>query len=96
MCRTREGCDPFYDTLREKKVRRMKYKFLFLVTCGLLNACASQYSSNAEKAYLKAVNGPALVVPPPLSHQTISHFYDLPNLNPSGGVSIIPPVSFGV
>lgn len=70
----------------------MRFGFIFICFC-LLGACASEYSSSAEKAYLKANNAVNLVVPAPLSHQEISHYYDLPDPTGAAGVSILPPVS---
>jgi uncharacterized lipoprotein len=70
----------------------MRVVMLF-VLAALLNGCASQYSSNSERNYLKAYNGPILQVPGSLSHQEISHYYDLPNPTGPGGVSIFPPIA---
>lgn len=57
----------------------------------VLTSCASYYTSNGEKNYLKSRNGPKLVVPAPLTDTDISYFYNLPPQNQDARVSIEPP-----
>lgn len=65
---------------------------MLLVLGALMSGCASHYASNADRDYLKAHNGPALQIPSPLSHQEVTHYYDLPSPTGPGGVSIVPPI----
>jgi uncharacterized lipoprotein len=58
--------------------------------CVLLCSCSSAYNSNGEQNYLSSKNGQALVVPPGLSEENISHFHDLPTPNASPAFSIEP------
>lgn len=69
-----------------------KIGWIFVVI-GLLSSCSTRYASNAEKSYLRSKNGVELVVPPPLSSDEVSHFYDLPNQSQNPNVSIEPPQS---
>ncbi|MFI4963579.1 MAG: hypothetical protein ACHP6H_06970, partial [Legionellales bacterium] len=46
-----------------------------------LSACSTRYSSIGEDQYLQSRNGVNLDVPPPLTRDNISHFYDLPSQN---------------
>ena len=66
-----------------------KISFLFLVSVFLV-ACKS-YTSNGEKNYLQSRNGMLVVVPPQLTNENISHFYDLSSLHQDPLVSITPP-----
>ncbi len=67
-----------------------KISFMILALLSV-TACTSKYSSNGEYVYLQSKNGINLQVPPPLTSDNISHFYDLPNQNQSASVSIAPP-----
>jgi uncharacterized lipoprotein len=67
-------------------------KLSFIVFSLLvLTACSGRYSSNGESLYLKSRNGVHLVVPPPLTKENISDFYNLPPQNQDAQVSIAPP-----
>lgn len=67
-----------------------KIGFIVLVLLSV-SGCSSRYASNAEKSYLNSRNGTNLVVPPPLSSEEVSHFYDLPEQTQKAEVSIEPP-----
>lgn len=67
-----------------------KLGFIMLIVFGL-GSC-SNYSSNGEALYLKSKQAPMLQVSPPLTTENISHFYDLPDQDQKGQVSIAPPV----
>lgn len=68
-------------------------KTIFIGLSSLwLVACSSHYSSNAEANYLKSRNGPALVVPPPMTAANMGYFYTLPLQTQDAKVSIKPPV----
>ena len=58
----------------------------------VLSACSGRYSSNGESLYLKSRNGVMLNVPPPLSKENISDFYNLPPQNQDATVRITPPI----
>jgi hypothetical protein len=64
---------------------------LMMVVFLGLTACSSFYSSNADKRYLSSKNGPSLVVPPPMTTENISYFYNLPSQNQNARVSVKPP-----
>lgn len=66
-----------------------KMVYVVLALC-VLTGC-SRYSSNGETLYLQSRNGEKVVVPPPLTSEHISHFYDLPPQNDKAEVSIVPP-----
>ncbi|WP_078061476.1 hypothetical protein [Legionella saoudiensis] len=68
-------------------------KKLSFIVCSMLvlTACSSRYSSNGESLYLKSRNGVHLEVPPPLTKENISDFYNLPPQNQDARVSIAPP-----
>ncbi|MFJ1269756.1 hypothetical protein ACD661_14420 [Legionella lytica] len=68
-------------------------KKLSFIVCSLLvlTACSGRYSSNGENLYLKSRNGVNLVVPPPLTKENISDFYNLPPQNQDAKISIAPP-----
>lgn len=70
----------------------MKKVGIIVVLVLLQSACASNYTSNGEQHYLKSRNGVNMIVPPPLTTDNISHFYDLTPQNQRARVSIIPPV----
>ena len=57
----------------------------------LLSACSGRYSSNGESLYLKNNHGTTLEVPPPLTRENISDFYNLPPQNQEARVNIVPP-----
>lgn len=57
-----------------------------------LSACSSRYSSNGENLYLQSRNAVPLVVPPPLTRDNISDFYDLPPQTQDAHVNIAPPM----
>jgi uncharacterized lipoprotein len=59
-------------------VKRNKVVVVIGCCSLLLLASCSQFASNGEKIYLRSKNGPGIVVPPPLTDNNISHFYDLP------------------
>lgn len=67
-----------------------KPELVILLSTLMLSACASYYVSNGEKNYLKSHNGQHLVVPPPLTENNMSHFYDLPPQEKDAHVSIEP------
>ncbi len=52
----------------------------------LLNqGCSSRFATTGENLYKHSRNGPMLVVPPPLTQDSVSSFYVLPNpSNPAG------------
>jgi uncharacterized lipoprotein len=60
---------------------------LFLMLAG----CSAQYTSNGEQQYLHGRNGVNLVVPPPLTSENISHYYDLPPQNQDARIGVEPP-----
>lgn len=64
-----------------------KLGFVVLVLLGVLG-CTSRYSSSGENLYLQARNGVALEIPPPLTRETISPFYNLPSQNSNAQVNI--------
>jgi uncharacterized lipoprotein len=69
-------------------------KILIITLSSLfISACSSYYSSKGEENYLQAKNGPALVIPPPLTGQNISGFYNLPAQTQNPKVSIEPPTA---
>lgn len=57
----------------------------------LLSSCTGQYASTGEQLYLKSHNGPRLQVPPPLTRDNISDFYNLPPQTQNARVDIVPP-----
>ena len=59
----------------------------------LLTACHIKYTSNGENQYLKSRNGVDIVVPPPLTPNDMSHFYDLPPQQQNAQITIEPPNS---
>ncbi|WP_237759013.1 hypothetical protein [Legionella birminghamensis] len=65
-----------------------------MIIMVLFSAC-SRYASNGENLYLGSHNGPSLNVPPPLTSENISHFYDLPDQRQNAQVSIVPPLDAG-
>ena len=66
-------------------------KTIFLLVSSLwLVACSSHFSASAERGYLKSRNGPALVVPPPLTSANMGYFYNLPPQTQKAQVSIVP------
>lgn len=68
------------------------FKLAFSLAVFLLASCSSQITTTAERDYVKAVNGPKLQVPAPLSSTEINHYYDLPEpATPYSKVSIEPP-----
>jgi len=69
-------------------------KKLGFIVLGVLalSACSMRYSSNGEGLYLNSRNGVKLDVPPPLTNEYISNFYDLPPQNQDARVSIAPPI----
>ncbi len=66
-------------------------KIAFVMSLIVLLPSCSHYASNGEKQYLLSRNGATLVIPPPLTDNNISHFYDLPQQNQNAKVSIAPP-----
>ncbi|KTD12205.1 hypothetical protein [Legionella jamestowniensis] len=66
-------------------------KFGFIILSVLVLSACSNYASNGEALYLRSKNGQKLVVPPPLTDNNISHFYDLPAQNQNAMVNIAPP-----
>ena len=64
-----------------------------IILSALLAACNIKYTSNGEHQYLQSRNGVDIVVPPPLTANNISHFYDLPPQPENAQVSIEPPIS---
>lgn len=71
----------------------MKKTVVLILTSLLVTACSTRYASNGENKYMQSQNGPNLVVPKPLTSDTISHFYDLPQQTQNASVSIAPPVN---
>mgnify|MGYP000314146805 CR=1 FL=1 len=69
----------------------MKKVRLMMVLSVLLTGCSAQYTSNGEQQYLQSRNGVNLVVPPPLTAENISDFYNLPAQNQDARVSVAPP-----
>ena len=69
----------------------MKLYVFILGLISLLTACVSPYASNGEAQYVKSRNGPNLIIPPPLSNGSISHFYDLPSQERNVRMDIVPP-----
>ncbi len=70
----------------------MKSLGIIVLFAAILTSCSKNYyDSNGEKHYLNSANGNKLVVPPPLSSNNISNFYDLPPQNKNAQVGIIPP-----
>ncbi|ASQ46634.1 hypothetical protein [Legionella clemsonensis] len=69
----------------------MKKIGLIVLSVLVLPAC-SNYASNGEALYLRSKNGQSLVVPPPLTDNNISHFYDLPAQSKNAKVGIAPPL----
>ncbi|MCX7117194.1 MAG: hypothetical protein NTW94_04685 [Legionellales bacterium] len=67
-------------------------KLMIAVFSLLVSACTAQYTTNGEQKYQTSRNGVQLVVPPPLTSENISHFYDLPPQNQDPAVSVRPPV----
>ena len=65
-------------------------KLLCIGCCIVLSACTN-LSMQGERLYQHSVNGPNLVVNPPLSQAEISHFYDLPSVGSTGPVNTTPP-----
>ena len=70
----------------------MKKIVVMMLGSGMLLGCSAQYTSNGEQQYLKSRNGVGVVVPPPLSSNNLSHFYDLPVQNQNAQITIVPPV----
>jgi hypothetical protein len=66
---------------------------IVLLSCLLLTACSSRYATNGESIYMQSQNGQNLLIPSPLSSDTISHFYDLPQPTENPTVSLEPPAS---
>ena len=65
---------------------------LIILIASLLTSCASYYTTNGEKKYLQSRNGPALVVPPPLTRDNVSEFYVLPEQNQNAApITTAPP-----
>lgn len=67
-----------------------KVGFVLCLASGLV-ACSSLYTSQGEKQYLDSRNGPKLIIPPPLTGDNLSPFYDLPPETQNARVSIAPP-----
>ncbi len=66
-------------------------KIGLICLASLLANCTAQYTSNGEQKYIHSQNGPNIVVPPPLTTENISHFYDLPPASRDPKISIVPP-----
>lgn len=56
-----------------------------------LVACTAPYATNSTQQYMQSKNGPNLVVPPSLTKDNLSDFYNLPSQNKNAQVSIVPP-----
>lgn len=68
-------------------------KVIYIVIASILvSACTTRYASNGENQYMQSKNGANLVIPPSLTSDMISHFYDLPEQSKPSSVSIVPPV----
>ena len=64
---------------------------IFLNGSLLLGCNMNTYPTQGERVYVDSYNGPALVVPQPLSDREISHFHDIPQPNRDHvQVSIVP------
>lgn len=74
------------------QVSKMKIGLLLLLSI-FGSACSSYYASNTERSYLHSRNGVNVVVPPPLTTTSMSHFYDLPPQEQNAKVSIKPPTA---
>jgi uncharacterized lipoprotein len=67
-----------------------KIGIIGLLAAGL-TACGTYYNSAGENKYLQSRNGPNLTVPPPLSRDNLSPFYNLPDQTQDPNVNIEPP-----
>ena len=70
----------------------MKHVILFTMVTLFLTACSLPYTTNDKQQYASSRNGPVLVVPPPLTRENLSNFYELPAQNGNPKVSVAPPV----
>lgn len=66
-------------------------KVSFIVLSALIVSGCSHIKNNSDQKYLQSRNGPGLVVPPPLTSDNVSHFYDLPAQDKKAIVSTEPP-----
>ena len=73
----------------------IRKKVGLIILSALLAACNIKYTSNGEHQYLQSRNGVDIVVPPPLTANNISHFYDVPSQDHGAQVSIEPPTVKG-
>ena len=60
-----------------------------VLVAGLQVACS--VASEGERAYKRAQQGRALVVPSPLSKANVEHEYDLPYVRENASIDIKPP-----
>lgn len=68
-----------------------KLSFIVFVSLGL-TACASQYLTHHENIVAQSRNGEKLIVPPPLTSERLSSYYDLPAQTQVTKVSVAPPL----
>jgi len=61
-----------------------------MVVLGL-TACAPHYFSNSANTVLQSRNGEKLLVPPPLTSEHLSSYYDLPAQTQPAKISTAPP-----
>ncbi len=69
-------------------------KWLGIFVClNVLTACSAPYATNDKQQYLTSRNGDKLVIQPPLTHENISGFYDLPSPEVVSRVNLKPPTT---
>lgn len=69
----------------------MRQLAVIVALSSIIAGCASYYTSNGEKKYMKSHNGSRLVVPPPLTGGNLSEFYELPTQTQDPKVNIEAP-----
>lgn len=68
-----------------------KLSVIVIVSLGL-TACASQYVTQQSNKVAQSRNGKKLVVPPPLTSERLSFYYDLPAQTQVTKISVAPPL----